>query len=538
MQSNMNSTVNILDLCDEMLLTILNKLDNVDVLYSLIGVNQKFDRLARSIDFTQSLDLTTISSYGDDYSKIKSMFNRFCFYILPQIQHNIQCLTLDPWSMTNILSIENYPKLHKLTLINLKVEMANSIFCTNSSFVSIFQHQISNLVIMINGTSGYRHRWRLCTSMFAQISMKFTNLTHFQFDLITDCIYTLELAGLPSECYSSSIVHLNLKVKTFNDCLWLLNGHLSQLHTLVVHVEHIHNTSNIINNRKTVSNLKCFSLTSFSITLEYDNQIIPLLHHMSQLEKLTLSLYVDGRTSFIDGTHLNNDIISKMPYLHRFNFDIVTEIVIISNEYLPTSDDVRRPLIEKGYNVDCYVDYLGTERGRCHIYSVSSTMERMHVITNKFPDGIFMNVRIVYVSDSMHSIEYDFFVRISQAFPLLKDLTVLSTVNQQKSTNELDGHEQTFSIIEYSHLMTLDLISSHIDYAKQFLLKTSLPRLSTLGIDYEHLINVTEDFTSSTARANCANLKNIIFRNKPIIPGRKFFTYFPLVLNIHRVENC
>ncbi|CAM4984896.1 unnamed protein product, partial [Rotaria socialis] len=123
----------------------------------------------------------------------------------------------------------------------------------------------------------------------------------------------------------------------------------------------------------------------------------------------------------------------------------------------------------------------GTERGRCHIYSVSSTMERMHVITNKFPDGIFMNVRIVYVSDSMHSIEYDFFVRISQAFPLLKHLTVLSTVNQQKSTNELDGHEQTFSIIEYSHLMTLDLISSHIDYAKQYLLKTSLPRLSTLA---------------------------------------------------------
>ncbi|CAF2092791.1 unnamed protein product, partial [Rotaria magnacalcarata] len=165
----MNSTVNILDLCDEMLLTILNKLDNVDVLYSLIGVNQKFDRLARSIDFTQSLDLTTISSYGDDHSKIKSMFNRFCFSILPQIQHNIQCLTLDPWSMASILSIENYPKLHKLTLINLKVEMANSIFCINSSFVSIFQHQISNLVIMINGTSGYRYRWCLYSSMFAQI---------------------------------------------------------------------------------------------------------------------------------------------------------------------------------------------------------------------------------------------------------------------------------------------------------------------------------------------------------------------------------
>ncbi|CAF5228606.1 unnamed protein product, partial [Rotaria magnacalcarata] len=88
--------------------------------------------------FTQSLDLTTISSYGDDYSKIKSMFNRFCFYILPQIQHNIQYLTLDPWSMTNILSIENYPKLHKLTLINLKVEMANSIVCSTRYLISSF----------------------------------------------------------------------------------------------------------------------------------------------------------------------------------------------------------------------------------------------------------------------------------------------------------------------------------------------------------------------------------------------------------------
>ncbi|CAF0940590.1 unnamed protein product [Rotaria sordida] len=179
------------------------------------------------------------------------MFDRLCFYILPQIQHNVQCLTLDPWSMISVLSIGNYPKLHKLTLIHHKVEMAD------------------------------------------------------------------QLDGLPSECYSSIIVHLNVKVKTFNDCLWLLNGHLSQLHTLVVHVEYIHNTSKIINNKK-----------------------------------LTVSLYVHGRTSFIDGTHLNNDIISKIPYLHRLNFDIITEIVIINNEYLPTSDDIRRALIEKGYNVD------------------------------------------------------------------------------------------------------------------------------------------------------------------------------------------
>ncbi len=45
-------TINIFSLCDEMLLAILKKLDNADVLYSLIGVNTTFDRLARDITFT------------------------------------------------------------------------------------------------------------------------------------------------------------------------------------------------------------------------------------------------------------------------------------------------------------------------------------------------------------------------------------------------------------------------------------------------------------------------------------------------------
>jgi hypothetical protein len=77
---------------------------------------------------------------------------------------------------------------------------------------------------------------------------------------------------------------------------------------------------------------------------------------MSQLEKLTLSLLVCGRNSFIDGTQLINDIISKMPCLNSFIFDIVTQGVILEEELLPTSDDVRRALTQRGYNVGCYID--------------------------------------------------------------------------------------------------------------------------------------------------------------------------------------
>ncbi len=41
----MNNCLNILDLPDEILLIICSKMNIVDVLYSLVDVNQRFDRL-------------------------------------------------------------------------------------------------------------------------------------------------------------------------------------------------------------------------------------------------------------------------------------------------------------------------------------------------------------------------------------------------------------------------------------------------------------------------------------------------------------
>jgi hypothetical protein len=45
MPPSLNNRLSILDLPDEMLLTIFNKLNMVDVLYSLVDVNERFDRL-------------------------------------------------------------------------------------------------------------------------------------------------------------------------------------------------------------------------------------------------------------------------------------------------------------------------------------------------------------------------------------------------------------------------------------------------------------------------------------------------------------
>jgi hypothetical protein len=122
-----------------MLLVILNKLNNMDVLYTLIGVNRKLDRLARDITFTQSIDLVTILSNEHKDSRNNLILNRFCSDILPRIQHNIGCLTLDPLSIDRVLCIGNYPKLHKITLVNLPLGMASRIFNGMLSIFLIFK---------------------------------------------------------------------------------------------------------------------------------------------------------------------------------------------------------------------------------------------------------------------------------------------------------------------------------------------------------------------------------------------------------------
>ena len=143
-----HSTANMFDLCDEILLTIFNKLNNIDVLYSLIGVNQKLDKVARDIIFTQSIDLVRISSNKDNNSKSNLILDRFYFDIIPRIQQNIECLTLDQLSMNRVLCIDNYPKLHKLTLVKLELEMASRILNGISSF-KIRKKEMNSFLVYI-----------------------------------------------------------------------------------------------------------------------------------------------------------------------------------------------------------------------------------------------------------------------------------------------------------------------------------------------------------------------------------------------------
>jgi len=83
------------DLPNEIWLTILKKLDNISVLYSLFGViNQRFDVLLQDNIFTNILNL--VKSSADHISSfVDPKFDRFCIDILPRIYHNVKHLILE-----------------------------------------------------------------------------------------------------------------------------------------------------------------------------------------------------------------------------------------------------------------------------------------------------------------------------------------------------------------------------------------------------------------------------------------------------------
>ncbi|CAF4934528.1 unnamed protein product [Rotaria sp. Silwood1] len=85
-----------------------------------------------------------------------------------------------------------------------------------------------------------------------------------------------------------------------------------------------------------------------------------------------------------------------MPHLYTFHFDIVTEYVSI-NEQQPksTPDDIRPTFTERGYHVDCYIDYEFYNSGRCHVYSLPFHTKRICHIMHSFAGGMFTNVRVL-----------------------------------------------------------------------------------------------------------------------------------------------
>ncbi len=100
------SFVQLMDLPDKILMIILKKLDNVDVLYSLMNVNTRLNQIVHDPIFTTKITLT----------QPDILLDRFCSEILPKIHHKIKWLKLESASMERILLACDYPNLCQLDI--------------------------------------------------------------------------------------------------------------------------------------------------------------------------------------------------------------------------------------------------------------------------------------------------------------------------------------------------------------------------------------------------------------------------------------
>ncbi|CAF4512298.1 unnamed protein product, partial [Rotaria sp. Silwood2] len=117
------------DLPDEILMIIFKKLNNLDILYSFQGVNQRLNKIIQDPIFTSHLTFVKWLSHNFiDLFCCNMILDRFCLQILPEIHHKIQWLDLESSSMKYVLHAADYPNLHTLGLYYINEESARCLF--------------------------------------------------------------------------------------------------------------------------------------------------------------------------------------------------------------------------------------------------------------------------------------------------------------------------------------------------------------------------------------------------------------------------
>ena len=120
LMSTDRQSMNLLDLPDELLLFIMKSMKPTEILYSLLGVNKKLDRLASSIYHTYLVNFTNTSSTDEHICMDPNVFDRFCSEILPRICQNVRILILDHWTMERALLACKYPALQSIVFSNFQ----------------------------------------------------------------------------------------------------------------------------------------------------------------------------------------------------------------------------------------------------------------------------------------------------------------------------------------------------------------------------------------------------------------------------------
>ena len=240
---------------------------------------------------------------------------------------------------------------------------------------------------------------------------------------------------------------------------------------------------------------------------------------MINLEKLTLKLQIYEQPRFTDGNHLKEDILSHMPRLKDFVFDI-RSIVSLDDAEIPlqSDEDIRSTLTDlTKHQVTTRVDCFPSEgAAHCHIHTNPLISTEYEYVSNNFRGEIFENVQYVELYDE-RPFEPSFFMRIAQSFPSMKTLYVHNLLAQQEKQNhQLFNQDHQLPVIRYRFLQRLILLEVHDDYLEQFLFdtKTCFSNGLTLFCKDDQLKRVTCSFTRGETKVNCSKVKSFNLWNE------------------------
>ncbi|UJR34328.1 hypothetical protein I4U23_021731 [Adineta vaga] len=286
------------------------------------------------------------------------------------------------------------------------------------------------------------------------------------------------------------------------DVLYSLVDVNGRFNRLVFNACDLHNLNLV--NVKTKSCLPRFSALKKHVLNRICDTIVPRIHE--QVNKLTVEQNFQAET--------------LLKYL-KVSITVCNVNVNIS---LSSNADIQNSFIGKIYGqVGSYVDTfsMGPE-GRSHVYSLPYKFHYFLYLDNSFQRGTFDKVIYLNMTD-IDPFEYEFFKVISEDFPFLK---YLSIENDESQTTE----QYSSTLIVFPHLICLNLLKAHVNYAEQFLYdkNTSMPCLLILEITYESLILTTNNFNNDKSRLNCSNLRQLKLDVSFVRP-QNFHQYFPLL---------
>ncbi|CAM4982376.1 unnamed protein product [Rotaria socialis] len=148
-------------------------MQNNIVLYSLVDVNERFDRLALDSIYIRGLDFT-----GNDKSQEFHQFlDRFWTSILRRIHHQINKFTLGQPSIERLLYVVDYPQLYSLSLVFCQPEIIlNYLIGGDSILVRLVNKQITHFNLKTEfRTTELFDRFHFCTMP----SRRFTEFTSY-----------------------------------------------------------------------------------------------------------------------------------------------------------------------------------------------------------------------------------------------------------------------------------------------------------------------------------------------------------------------